>query len=834
MTLLLVDSALPLAHGTPRQRAAAALRRAIAARLPAGVGLVHLTIDRTGTEWACRQQMAAGDRLMGARAGTAALCAPAAAAAPPADPAPGAAEGGPWLSLRRARRIVALTRPGDLVILADPGLAPLEAALLRGGRQVRILDRGEAGWHLSLSQRLPDAAAAGWHRGMAGLLARPAGGSAGASGGASGSEDGPLILPGDLEFDPLYLAKAPSLVALSTGIAWLDRAVLADLAAMQATFAARGAALPEIALAGFAEGAGAGVPEAVVYPDWGHMPGLIGAARALYLPFLSPALAHVARGALGLGTPVIAGPGDAARLGLAAAEGLLPLPAPEVLPGLVARLLDPDLVGEADWQRIIDAAAGDPLPDPLADLPLADLPPDGAATAAPTGPGGQPKRRIPPLVGQPQVLWNPLSRLVLVRLGYLASAGVEDVRLTDAAGTEVNRLMPNAAQKKSRIIRLEGGVVADPAALGGGIGIELHDMGGAVARVFVPVAEFEPLQAEIAMVAREGVLLTGAFWATAALAAQTGGWAVGDAGFPAGLGAVRPVPMPDIGAVAVPFSVPVAAVPGTRVEIWGRGGSGTALPDAPPQRPFVIGPALGGPRPASSPAILALKDRHAGARAWIIGNGPSVRPEDLAAIPPGDVTFCFNRFHLSYGLSPLRETYVVSADTLMIRDFGQEMIDVSAGLALFCVPAAVAGHLSGPHVLLPPGDGYLPVFSTDPAHFVSVGGSSVFVALQMAHYMGIRDVALYGIDYSFSMKLRRDPRFPFPVSYEEGNHFIQSYRGAKPWCPPTWRDISAGFLNARTAFEVTGGRVVNATRGGKLETFPRVDFDRLVAGAVAA
>ena len=84
------------------------------------------------------------------------------------------------------------------------------------------------------------------------------------------------------------------------------------------------------------------------------------------------------------------------------------------------------------------------------------------------------------------------------------------------------------------------------------------------------------------------------------------------------------------------------------------------------------------------------------------------------------------------------------------------------------------------------------------------------------------------------MKLRRDPRFPFPVSYEEGNHFIQSYRGAKPWCPPTWRDISAGFLNARTAFEVTGGRVVNATRGGKLETFPRVDFDRLVAGAVAA
>jgi hypothetical protein len=117
----------------------------------------------------------------------------------------------------------------------------------------------------------------------------------------------------------------------------------------------------------------------------------------------------------------------------------------------------------------------------------------------------------------------------------------------------------------------------------------------------------------------------------------------------------------------------------------------------------------------------------------------------------------------------------------------------------------------------------------NPAAFVGVGGSSVCVALQMAHYMGLRDVVLYGLDYSFSMKLQFDPRYPFPVSYDDGNHFITSYRSAKPWCPPTWRDISAGFLNARVAFETTGGRVRNATRGGRLETFARADFDAVVA-----
>lgn len=220
-----------------------------------------------------------------------------------------------------------------------------------------------------------------------------------------------------------------------------------------------------------------------------------------------------------------------------------------------------------------------------------------------------------------------------------------------------------------------------------------------------------------------------------------------------------------------------------------------------------------------------MKDCHVGKRAWIIGNGPSVRYDDLAAIPKGDVVFAFNRFYLSYDDHPLREDYVVSADTLMIQDFGQEMIDIAAGTPIFCTAPGQMDILRGDHVVLRPGRSYLPLFSLDPAQFVGVGGSSVFVALQMAWHMGIRDVALYGIDYSFSLTLTRDPRYPFPVAFDDNNHFIKAYRSAKPWCPPTWRDISAGFLNARVAFEMTGGRIVNATRGGKLETFERVDFD---------
>jgi hypothetical protein len=99
----------------------------------------------------------------------------------------------------------------------------------------------------------------------------------------------------------------------------------------------------------------------------------------------------------------------------------------------------------------------------------------------------------------------------------------------------------------------------------------------------------------------------------------------------------------------------------------------------------------------------------------------------------------------------------------------------------------------------------------------------------MAWHMGIRDLLLYGIDYSFTSKPRRDPRFPFPVSTDDSNHFIKGYRSSKPWCPPTWRDISDAFLNARIAVEIHGGRIRNATRGGKLETFVRVETDEVLA-----
>lgn len=246
-------------------------------------------------------------------------------------------------------------------------------------------------------------------------------------------------------------------------------------------------------------------------------------------------------------------------------------------------------------------------------------------------------------------------------------------------------------------------------------------------------------------------------------------------------------------------------------------------------REFRLGRCFSRPAGAQEAGLGALRGKHAGRRAWIIGNGPSVSLEDLDRIASqNEPIFCFNRFYMAHGNTDLRETYLVSADTLMIADFGQEMIDKSGGLPVFCAEPAELPALEGDYLQVSKIDTSMPVFSTEADRYVHVGGSSVFVAMQLAYLFGIRELVTYGMDYSFNQTPVFDPRYPMPVCFDEGNHFIQGYRSEKPWCPPNWRDISFGFLKARTVFDSQGGRILNATRGGKLEIFERAVLEDLL------
>ncbi|MFC0408211.1 hypothetical protein [Roseomonas elaeocarpi] len=214
----------------------------------------------------------------------------------------------------------------------------------------------------------------------------------------------------------------------------------------------------------------------------------------------------------------------------------------------------------------------------------------------------------------------------------------------------------------------------------------------------------------------------------------------------------------------------------------------------------------------------ALRDRHAGATAWLIGNGPSVRPEDLDALR-GQLCFGFNRLHLAYGGTSLRPRYTFSGDGQMIADFGEEIVAEAGGTVFLATESRPA--IPGEWIWLRQLSIWPPLFSLDPGRVVGAGGSSLFAAMQVAWWMGVRRFVFYGIDFSFHGV---EPGLD-GLATAEGNHFIPGYRSGRPWIPPSWRDICSAFLLARRLAEAEGGWVRNATRGGQLEIFPRIRFE---------
>ena len=224
----------------------------------------------------------------------------------------------------------------------------------------------------------------------------------------------------------------------------------------------------------------------------------------------------------------------------------------------------------------------------------------------------------------------------------------------------------------------------------------------------------------------------------------------------------------------------------------------------------------------SSPKLAAMKDSRVGETAWLIGNGPSVRIEDLDRLQDR-LCFAFNRFHLSYGDTRLRPEFTISGDRQMIEDFGDDIVTHAGGTVLLSNEEPPA--LTGDYCWLRQVIGFPSLFSRDASRRVTPGGSSVFVAMQVAYWLGIRDFMIYGADFKFSYAANLGSDDRMRAATGEGNHFIKNYRSGRPWCPPAVLNILSSFLAARLLIESEGGTVRNVTRGGALEVFERADFD---------
>lgn len=233
--------------------------------------------------------------------------------------------------------------------------------------------------------------------------------------------------------------------------------------------------------------------------------------------------------------------------------------------------------------------------------------------------------------------------------------------------------------------------------------------------------------------------------------------------------------------------------------------------------------------------LAGLRDKHAGKRCFILGNGPSLNACDLTRLK-GEVTFGVNSIFLKTSEMGFVPTYYVVEDILVAEDRAKQ-IDAFKGPTKFFGNYLRRFLSDGPDVcwtnVRVDYRQYenFPHFSTDAVRQLWVGGTVSYICLQLAYHMGFGDVYLVGFDHNYTIP--SDAKIDgnrIETTSTDPNHFHPDYFGkGLRWHNPRVDRMEVAYERAKEQYERVGRRVRNATVGGKLETFERVGFDSLFA-----
>ncbi len=222
--------------------------------------------------------------------------------------------------------------------------------------------------------------------------------------------------------------------------------------------------------------------------------------------------------------------------------------------------------------------------------------------------------------------------------------------------------------------------------------------------------------------------------------------------------------------------------------------------------------------------LEALKNAHQGERCFLIGNGPSLRNMDLSKLH-GEFTFGFNRIFLAEAELGFKPSCLVSINDLVIEQSAAELQAVKMPKFFAWRARRWIKMDEDTHFIYTSYTG--PGFARDVGGRVWEGATVTNVALQLAFHMGFSKVILIGVDHNFT-SANGKPNTTVISNGADPNHFSGAYFGKGfRWQLPDLETSERGYRNAREAFEAAGRQVVDATIGGKLRIFERVDYDQL-------
>ena len=235
-------------------------------------------------------------------------------------------------------------------------------------------------------------------------------------------------------------------------------------------------------------------------------------------------------------------------------------------------------------------------------------------------------------------------------------------------------------------------------------------------------------------------------------------------------------------------------------------------------------------------------------RCFIVGNGPSLKIEDLEKLCK-EKSFACNSVYALYELVKWRPTYYFLCD-LVASDLIFDKKEETKKIIDECKTAFTTIMGKGfkyrddeemrnlyylKRIQKMEEKTNMPLFSDNCSEVIYGGGSTAYVMIQLAVYMGFKEIYLIGMDLDFSCERYVDGNIVeknkvnhMSVLEEDAKRFYKANKLKTGYNYIADVDLQkAHYLAAKKYADEHGIKIYNATRGGKLEVFKRVDFDTL-------
>ncbi|GFH41879.1 hypothetical protein Hs30E_04300 [Lactococcus hodotermopsidis] len=219
-----------------------------------------------------------------------------------------------------------------------------------------------------------------------------------------------------------------------------------------------------------------------------------------------------------------------------------------------------------------------------------------------------------------------------------------------------------------------------------------------------------------------------------------------------------------------------------------------------------------------------LKNKFEGERCFIIATGPSLTYDDLKKIE-NEYTFGMNSLVLGYDDNEFRPTFYGIQDRFVFEKVKEKLIEYYANSKNVFLPDTFDDNdFISKNWIKFPYDTYYHMadfhkknyhakFSDNALYKVYDGYTITYSLVELAVYMGFKEIIFLGFDFGYAKNKK--------------SHFIE-HGVVDSTADELGKRMTVSFEVAKKYAEQNGIKILNATRGGYLELFERIDLDSMI------